>query len=316
VDAWGVLRRLLRLEASIAGMKKGPAGPLHDAGVDAGQSYEVGVSIDWILHALGRAQMNDTPPGANNEYSRGPRPSRGESSPAQRSVSARPAGDRGGLVRRLWGGDRGGAEGVGEASSDRLPDAGSDPIRDAGSYPIRDAGSDPIRDAGSDPIRDARSAAIRSAILGSVLVGCLLLLVAEFTSLFTVHLETSATTIKTVTTGSHHSYALIPIALLAAALAIGVFRDASRAALLAIGLLGIVTLLIAVLGDLPDAHATGLSGSSTTHLVTASSTPAAGLYLETLGAAVLVITSGVAFIALGPAPARHARSRPAAPPWR
>jgi hypothetical protein len=308
VDAWGVLRRLLRLEASIAGMKKGPAGPLHDAGVDAGQSYEVGVSIDWILHALGRAQMNDTPPGANNEYSRGRRPSRGESSAAQRSVSARPAGDRGGLVRRLWGGDRGGAEGVGEASSDRLSDAGSDPISDAG--------SDPIRDAGSDPIRDAGSAAIRSAILGSVLVGCLLLLVAEFTSLFTVHLETSATTIKTVTTGSHHSYALIPIALLAAALALGVFRDASRAALLAIGLLGIVTLLIAVLGDLPDAHAIGLSGSSTTHLVTASSTPAAGLYLETLGAAVLVITSGVGFIALGPAPARHARSQPAAPPSR
>jgi hypothetical protein len=140
---------------------------------------------------------------------------------------------------------------------------------------------------------------LRAAILAGSLLGAVLLLVAEFTTLFSVHVATSSTPIKTVITGSHHSYALIPIAIVVALLAIGVWRDGSRPALLAIGLLGIVALLIALLGDLPDANATGLAGSSTTHYVNASSTPSAGLYLETLGAAVLLITCGLGFIALG-----------------
>ncbi len=142
------------------------------------------------------------------------------------------------------------------------------------------------------------------------MLGSLLLIVAEFTTLFTVHVETSSAPIKTVTTGAHHSYALIPIAVLAAALAVGVLRDGSRPALVAIGLLGIVTLLIALLGDLPDANATGLAGSSSTHFVTASSTPSAGLYLETLGAVVFMITCGVAFMAHAP---RASLRRPVRP---
>jgi hypothetical protein len=147
---------------------------------------------------------------------------------------------------------------------------------------------------------------IRWGVLGASLLAALLMVVAEFTTLFTVHVESSSTAIKTVTTGSHHSYALLPIAVLVTVLAIAFWRDASRPALLAIGLLGIVALLIALLGDLPDANATGLAGSSTTHYVNASSTPSAGLYLETLGAVALVITCGVGFIALG-APRRAAK---------
>jgi hypothetical protein len=149
-------------------------------------------------------------------------------------------------------------------------------------------------------------------VLAATLLGSLLLVVAEFTTLFTVHVETSSAPIKTVTTGSHHSYALIPIAVLAAALAVGVFREGSRPALLAIGLLGIVTLLIALLGDLPDANATGLAGSSSTQLVNASSSPSAGLYLETLGAVVFVITCGIAFLATGPHVGRGVRGQTAA----
>jgi hypothetical protein len=146
---------------------------------------------------------------------------------------------------------------------------------------------------------DQAPGSLRAAILAGSLLGALLLVVAEFTTLFTVHVETSSAPIKTVATGSHHSYALLLIAIVVAVLAIAVWRDTSRPALLAIGLLGIVALLIALLGDLPDAHASGLAGSSTTHYVDASSTPSAGLYLETLGAVVLLITCGVGFIALG-----------------
>jgi hypothetical protein len=142
------------------------------------------------------------------------------------------------------------------------------------------------------------------------MLGSLLLVVAEFTTLFTVHVETGSAPIETVTSGSHHSYALIPVAVLAAVLAVGVWRDGSRPALLAIGLLGIVTLVIALLGDLPDATASGLAGSSATRFVTASSTPSAGLYLETLGAAAFVITCGVALIAQTSSSARPGPVRP------
>lgn len=160
------------------------------------------------------------------------------------------------------------------------------------------------------------SGTARGAILAGVLLGALLLVVAEFTALYQVHTATSSTPIKTVSTGSNDSYALILLALLAAALGIGVFRAASRPALLAVGLVGLVALLIALLGDLPDAHATGLVGSANTHFVNASTTPSAGLYLETLGAVVLIATCVLGFLGLGrptPVPPRRDAGRPPEP---
>jgi hypothetical protein len=74
------------------------------------------------------------------------------------------------------------------------------------------------------------------------------------------------------------------------------------------GVLGVVALLIALLGDLPDAQASGLVGSAATRFTTASSTPSAGLYLETLGAVVLVISAGAGLLLL-PGPARRIRAR-------
>jgi hypothetical protein len=219
-------------------MKKGPAGPRHDAVVDVGRCYEVGVSIDWILRARWRAQMNDTPPGTNTEYS----------SPRQ---------------------------------ADQASATGMQHVRSRRRAPSELPG------------------AARFWILSGSLVGSALLIAAEFTTLFQVHIAASPNPIKTVTTGSHHSFALIPIALLGMAFAAGVLRDGSRSALLSLGLLGIVTLLIALLIDLPDADATGLAGSGANHFVSASSTPSAGLYLETLGGAVLVITCGVSLMAIG-----------------
>jgi hypothetical protein len=151
-------------------------------------------------------------------------------------------------------------------------------------------------------------------ILAGSLLAALLLLVAEFTSLYQVHVATSTSAIKSVSGGSDHSYAMVPIALVAAALGIGVWRAGSRPALLGIGVVGVVAVLIALLHDLPDAQATGLAGSALTHYVNASSTPSAGLYMETLGAILLIATSGLGFLMLGPpVPARAlggGRSRP------
>ena len=137
-------------------------------------------------------------------------------------------------------------------------------------------------------------------ILAGSLLAALLLLVAEFTTLYQIHVANSSTPIESVSGGSNHSYALIPIALLAAALGIGVRRSGSRPALLAIGVIGVLAALIALVGDLPDAEATGLAGSARTHYINASSTPSAGLYIETLGAILLIATCGLGFLMLGP----------------
>jgi hypothetical protein len=152
------------------------------------------------------------------------------------------------------------------------------------------------------------SARLALALLLAGLAGAALLVVAEFTPLLTIHTSASRAAYRTVNTGSNHSYALLPIGLLAMFLSYSAWQSQSRLALTAMGVLGVVALLIALLGDLPDAQASGLVGSAATRFTTASSTPSVGLYLETLGAVVLVISAGAGLLLL-PGPARRIRAR-------
>jgi hypothetical protein len=152
-----------------------------------------------------------------------------------------------------------------------------------------------------------RYATHRTGVLVIGVLGALVLLAAEFTPLLHVHTNAHMQVVRTVYTGAHDSYALVPVALLAAVLAFSAWTSGSRLALLAIGLLGLLALAIALLGDLPDAHSSGLVGSTTTGLQGASSSAGIGLYLETLGAVVLIITA-VGGMLLEPMPI--ARRRP------
>jgi hypothetical protein len=139
---------------------------------------------------------------------------------------------------------------------------------------------------------EAGSATVARVVVGGALLGSILLLVAEFTPLARIHSSAQGSpVVKTLMTGSHHAYALIPIALLAPALAMSVRQTGRWAALLAIGALGLVVLGIALIGDLPDAQASGLIGHAGTAYVSAAAHPSVGLYLETLGAVVLLLTS-------------------------
>ncbi|HSO98371.1 MAG TPA: hypothetical protein VLP43_05420, partial [Solirubrobacteraceae bacterium] len=95
-------------------------------------------------------------------------------------------------------------------------------------------------------------------IMCGALLGALMLVVAEFTSLYTVHASGSSHAVASQATGSHNAYALVPVAVAVALFGVAVWRAGSRSALLAIGVLGVLALLIALLGDLPDAHASGL----------------------------------------------------------
>lgn len=159
----------------------------------------------------------------------------------------------------------------------------------------------------SVPVRRGTNA----AVLGGVALASALLLAAEFTTLYQAHLANRATPIQTVTAGSHNSYAMIPIALVAVALGVVVWRFASRLALLAIGVLGVVALLITLLHDLPDAHAVGLANHNS---VSATTTPGVGLYLETLGSILALALSGVWLALLGlPRRRRDAAARGDAP---
>ena len=74
--------------------------------------------------------------------------------------------------------------------------------------------------------------------------------------------------------------------------------------------LGVVTLLIALLGDLPDAHATGIVGSGASQYAEGTSTPSAGLYMETLGGVLLLISGGIGLMLLGAPRRRPPESAP------
>lgn len=86
-----------------------------------------------------------------------------------------------------------------------------------------------LRPPGGRPRR--RSSTLRWGLLAGGLSGAALLAVAEFTPLFTIHTRAGQTAIKTVPTGSHDSYALMPVALLAALLSLEVWRNRARLAL-------------------------------------------------------------------------------------
>jgi hypothetical protein len=144
------------------------------------------------------------------------------------------------------------------------------------------------------------------AVLIGGLVGALLLVASEFTTLYEVHTQITRAAIQSVTGGTHNGYAFVPIAVLALLLTYGAARQGSRPALLALGLVGILALVIAVAGDLPDSHKSGLIGSTATHYTAANSSAGIGLYLETLGSVVLLVTCGAGFLLAG-APPRQSR---------
>jgi hypothetical protein len=207
----------------------------------------VGISIEWILRARMRAQMNASRSEADSEYSRG--------------------------------------DGAFE-------------------------GPDEARREAAAVVWQRRYEWHRAGILAAGLIGAVILLVAEFTPLLHLHTAHPVHIATTVRTGANHSYALIPIAVLSAMLTYSVWRSGSRFSLLALGLLGFVALGIALLGDLPDAHSSGLVGSLRTGLQSASTSPSIGLFLEVLGAVVVILTAAGGMLLEPSLPAPRAPRRP------
>src|SRR3954454_17731576 len=87
-------------------------------------------------------------------------------------------------------------------------------------------------------------------VLSLAVVGALLLVIAEFTSVLQVQTLTGRH-VASVQGGPRHLYALALIGVISVPMAWAAVQG-SRPALLALGALGIVAALIAILGDLPD----------------------------------------------------------------
>src|ERR1700689_1297635 len=62
---------------------------------------------------------------------------------------------------------------------------------------------------------------IPAAVLATGVLGAALLIVSEFTDLYKIHVATQRAAISSVTGGSHNTYALVPIAILALLLSYG-----------------------------------------------------------------------------------------------
>lgn len=150
----------------------------------------------------------------------------------------------------------------------------------------------------SEGSAQGRSRPVLTVLLGGGLAGAVVLAVSQFLNLYGTHIRSRHLLVATATAGSQHAYALLPVAAAAALLAYGVWRVESRPALLGIGLLGLAALLIALLRDLPYAHREGL-WSLGGHYVLAVNRPEIGLYAETAGALILLLTFVCGFVLLG-----------------
>ena len=167
-------------------------------------------------------------------------------------------------------------------------------------------GADGDDSKGFAPDRTRRSAAVPSvlALRGGLaltgLAGVVLLAIASFTTIISIAVGTMSTALEADTAQSgwdRHGPALILLALLGLWLLATALRGA-RAAMAGLAVVGLVALAIATFGDRPHVHETGLAGDV---YAQATAEPGTGYYLETLGAALLLLSGG-ALLVLGRTP--------------
>ena len=134
----------------------------------------------------------------------------------------------------------------------------------------------------------------RIAALALAAIGCVLLVVAEFSTLFEIRV---ITVVKDSTTGgSNHGYALLIIAVASGFMGYGGIYKGARPAQLALLLLALAAVVVVFAFDLPDVGEEGFIGEA---FERAEASPKTGFYLESLGA-VLLLLSAVATVVLSP----------------
>jgi len=155
---------------------------------------------------------------------------------------------------------------------------------------------------------------LRIALLVAAVAGGVCLIIATFSTIIEITVGTTSKIADRDTELSgwdRHSFALLLIAGFALVMTVGAWRGA-RPAMAALAVAGIAALLIALIGDLPDVHKTGVIGELYDN---AHANPKTGYYLETLGGVLLLLAGGGLLLLGGgrtePEP-RTRRERPAA----
>jgi hypothetical protein len=144
--------------------------------------------------------------------------------------------------------------------------------------------------------------AIRIVLAAAAVAGVLCLIIATFSTIIEITVGTTSNIAGHDTELSgydRHSVALLLIGLFALLMAAGALRGA-RPAMAAVAVSGIAVLLIALIGDLPDVHKTGVIGELYDN---ARANPKLGYYLETLGGALLLLAGGGLLLLGGGGPA-------------
>lgn len=131
------------------------------------------------------------------------------------------------------------------------------------------------------------AAGVRSALCGLALVAAFLLVISTFLTLYKI--SNGQATLRSVSGYEHHSVAMLLLGVAAVPMALGALRGA-RPAMFALGLLGVVVLVIAVTVDLPAALDEGVLAVT---YEGASAAPGIGFFVETLAGALLLVSGGL-----------------------
>jgi hypothetical protein len=141
-------------------------------------------------------------------------------------------------------------------------------------------------------------------------VGALLLAVAQFLPLFHTHVSTRVASLGSESVGSSHAYVVLALAALAVILGWGVILTGSRFALVLVGIVGAATLVVALGHDLSHARDQGIKILGLNDYAEAHNVVGSGLYVEILGALLLLMAVVGGFLFAGPALHEVAKTRP------
>ncbi len=129
---------------------------------------------------------------------------------------------------------------------------------------------------------------LTTLLLGVILLGAVLLIVAEFLPLYEIRVVTAVPKGGHHSVGAHHGYALLVIGLALIPMAWGAVMGGSKPAAIAALVLSVIALFVALGIDLPDLNETGLIGRTYDQ---AQARPRVGFFVETLGATLALLGS-------------------------
>ena len=145
-------------------------------------------------------------------------------------------------------------------------------------------------------------------LLFAAVVGAVLLIVAEFSTTIQITVGAGRAVVDTAIGHERHGYSLLIIGLLVFPMVFGAAVGRSRPAMAAIAVVGLAALLVALIGDAPDIHKTGVFGQN---FEDAQADPKSGYYLETLGAVLVLIGGACSWVLTRARPAGEPAAAPA-----